>query len=460
MRRDRSKIHIVHNFGLTIFSIVILSQLYLTAPLAHAQTTTVSTVPSSITAFVGQSFDINVTVSDVSNLYGWEIRVSWDVNLLNVTSVVEGPFLKAGGSTFFYDNLNLTTGNMVVDCALLGLVPGVSGSGTLSTITFYVENAGQGPLNLYNVTLVDPYDNEISAAVTGSYGYFNFAQDLAITGIGISPTVCLPGTIVNINVAVVNQGTSAETFNTTVFAGAVIIGFNFNYTLSSNSSTTIPFSWNTAGLGFGDYTISASVSIVPGEVNTVNNNMIASNAVTLLYDGHDVAVTSMNSPKTVVGQGWCAWITSTVQDFGVYSETFNTTIYVNATVIRIQTLSLQSGASATLTSLWNTTGFAMGIYQLMCVAQQVPGQTDTSNNTLTGGFLTVSLKGDISGTVPFVPDGIVDMRDVSAVAHCFGTHAGDSRWNANADVSGSLIGLPDGTIDMRDVAAVARYFGT
>jgi len=33
-----------------------------------------------------------------------------------------------------------------------------------------------------------------------------------------------------------------------------------------------------------------------------------------------------------------------------------------------------------------------------------------------------------------------------------------ARANANADVSGPVVGLPDGTIDMRDVSVVARYF--
>lgn len=460
MRREKPKRHLLICFGLAACFVTILLQLHTTTISTQAATTTASIIPSSISAVVGQNFDVNITITDVSNLYGWEFRLSWNANLLNLTSVTEGPFLKSSNRTFFSSNFNSTSGVMVVDCTLMGNVPGVSGTGTLSTITFHVENAGQGQLSLYGVTLVDPNNIDIPAVTTSSYGYFGVLQDLAVTRVDVSPAVVYPGSIVNINVTVQDQGSLAETFNTTVFANAEVVGFSFNSSLDGGKSTTIPLTWDTNGFARGDYTVSASVSVVPGEVNTTNNNKQADSLVTLLYNGHDTAVAKAQSSKTVVGQGYCALITATVKNYGIFTETFNTTVYANNTVVQTQTVSLQSGMSVALAFLWNTTSFAMGTYQITCFAQPVQGETNTSDNTLLAGYVTASLKGDLSSTVPYVPDGKVDMRDVSAVARPFGTHAGDSLWNANADVSGPVVGLPDGTIDMRDVATVARFFGT
>ncbi len=47
----------------------------------------------------------------------------------------------------------------------------------------------------------------------------------------------------------------------------------------------------------------------------------------------------------------------------------------------------------------------------------------------------------------------VDMKDVALAAACFGSRAGDPKWNSRADVTG------DGILDIRDLVAVARSFG-
>ena len=46
-----------------------------------------------------------------------------------------------------------------------------------------------------------------------------------------------------------------------------------------------------------------------------------------------------------------------------------------------------------------------------------------------------------------------DMKDVALAATCFGYRAGDPRWDRRADATG------DGIIDIRDLVAIARHFG-
>jgi hypothetical protein len=89
---------------------------------ASAQTgsATVAVSPPSLNANVGQNFRVNVTVANASDpygVYGWEFALNWTASLLDSVDVTEGPFLKAGGPTFFTYN-NSTGGHIIVDCTL------------------------------------------------------------------------------------------------------------------------------------------------------------------------------------------------------------------------------------------------------------------------------------------------------------------------------------------------------
>jgi hypothetical protein len=111
--------------------------------------------PQNARGTTGQVFTINVTVSNVADLYGWEFKLGWNSSLLDSVSVSEGPFLKSGGNTFFTYFPNTTDEHLVVDCTLEGQVPGVNGRGVLTTIQFRVKESGTCSLNLYDTQLLD-----------------------------------------------------------------------------------------------------------------------------------------------------------------------------------------------------------------------------------------------------------------------------------------------------------------
>ncbi len=140
------------------------------------QTTVMSIAPSSITAKVGQNFMINITIADVVDLYGWEFKLKWGGVLLDAVNVVEGLFLRIGGDTFFTYKINNTAGYMLVDCALLGNVPGVNGDGTLATVTFYVKSSGECSLDLYDTILVNSFEQIILHETEDGYGSFTTSE--------------------------------------------------------------------------------------------------------------------------------------------------------------------------------------------------------------------------------------------------------------------------------------------
>ena len=172
---------------------------------------------------------------------------------------------------------------------------------------------------------------------------------------------------------------------------------------------------------------------------------------------HDVAITAITSSKTVVGENYSCRVNVTLANLGAFTETLNVSLQCNGSVAASTTnFVLDKAASATATMIWNTTGFAFGNYTINAYASPVPGETNIANNNFTGGWVIVSLLGDITGPTGW-PDGKVDMRDISLVARNFGKTVPPGP--PNCDLTGSALGVPDGKIDMRDISLVAKNFG-
>jgi hypothetical protein len=134
--------------------------------------------------------------------------------------------------------------------------------------------------------------------------------------------------------------------------------------------------------------------------------------------------------------GWIVSITVIAENQGNFSETFSVTVYANATIIQIQTVTdLAPSNQTTLVFYWDTSGFAEGNYTIKAVADTVLGETDTADNTITDGWVVVMIPGgDFNG------DGSVDGSDFFILLQAWGTSPpSDPRADANGD------GLVDGS---------------
>jgi len=127
--------------------------------------------PSSQTVgAIGVNFTVNVSIADVSNLYGYSLDVYYNSTLMNGTQVTEGPFLNESGSNqpffeviSFTDNYNSTEGLVEIADSLVGSVPSVNGGGVLVTIEFKSLALGSSvALTLADVALSDPSGSPIS----------------------------------------------------------------------------------------------------------------------------------------------------------------------------------------------------------------------------------------------------------------------------------------------------------
>jgi hypothetical protein len=129
---------------------------------AAAQEATVSVVPASYTVpNDGLAFNVNVTIENVNDLYGYQFELFYPNDILNGTSVTQGPFLETGGQPTFFDlanftdNYNATDGLINVVCLRTNpSAPGVNGDGVLAIIIFNsTSNSGPETLHLADVLL-------------------------------------------------------------------------------------------------------------------------------------------------------------------------------------------------------------------------------------------------------------------------------------------------------------------
>jgi hypothetical protein len=168
-----------------------------------------------------------------------------------------------------------------------------------------------------------------------------------------------------------------------------------------------------------------------------------------LSEGHDVAIKHIIS-KTVVEQGYTSTVKVTAINVGSYSENFNVTLHANTTLIASQAVTVASGKPTIVAFAWNNSGFAKGNYTLSAYASPVSSETNTTDNTLVGGFVIIAMVGDITGPNSW-PDAKCDIRDVSLIAKQFGKSVPLAP--ANCDITN------DDKVDIRDIAIVARHFG-
>ena len=261
---------------------------------------TASVDPNAVSAAPGEFVTLNVTVADLTaensqplGLCGWQVNITFNPAILNVSAVAEGPFLKQAGSTWWLppvlDNEN---GFVAMGDSIFPLdesTQGVYGSGVLANVTFQVIDEGQMELNFdSDTTKLRSYDSgtgtpvPISHSTVGGAFKYPILRDVAVSGVSFSPTSVPAGGTVSIDVAVKNEGDFlAESFDVGVSYGSTPIETKSITALAHGASETVNFNWDTSGIAEGSYTITAVVATVPDETETTDNTFQSVDVVTI-----------------------------------------------------------------------------------------------------------------------------------------------------------------------------------
>jgi hypothetical protein len=132
---------------------------------------------------VKSTFTVNVTVENCLNIYAVQVDIRYDPQVLNVTGISEGTFLRSSGPTVVAvantsqnnDTPPLTAGAYFADTHVGDSGTGTSGNGTLFTVTFQVLSGGSTQLQFF------PYKPK-SGSVEGTY-FLRVNQDQTQTEI-------------------------------------------------------------------------------------------------------------------------------------------------------------------------------------------------------------------------------------------------------------------------------------
>ncbi|MDE0682739.1 MAG: leucine-rich repeat domain-containing protein, partial [Candidatus Poribacteria bacterium] len=109
---------------------------------------------------VGDTFTLDLNIENIHNLAGWQFDVAFDPTVLEAVEIGEGDFLNPEGDTTFFQegSIDNATGKITKFSSARLSKAGVSGRGTLLSVTFRAKTAGQTQLSLENFQL---------AAITG-----------------------------------------------------------------------------------------------------------------------------------------------------------------------------------------------------------------------------------------------------------------------------------------------------
>ena len=163
------------------------------------------------------------------------------------------------------------------------------------------------------------------------------------------------------------------------------------------------------------------------------------------FNLHNIGTTRFLLSKTVVGKPCSVKLNLTLQNLGMFSETFTVTILVNTNPLTQQTISLSLRQSDTVIVIWDTTNVAKGNYTLKASTAPVPDEIETSDNTLFR-WVVVTISGDING------DFIADIFDAILLSNSYNAYPGQSKWNPNADIK------EDNVVDIFDAIMLANNF--
>jgi hypothetical protein len=157
--------------NLLIIALLLISLISLIAisPLSNAQQTANLSIDPNITQLtstqVGTTVKVNLTVSNVQNLFAWSLNLTWNPQLLNLTQIQEGPFLTNLGQTIFTWNPTSSPNSrsqgylqdVVAEVLLTSAT--ANGTGVLATLSFKVLNTGESQISIDGTTLSNPSDS-------------------------------------------------------------------------------------------------------------------------------------------------------------------------------------------------------------------------------------------------------------------------------------------------------------
>jgi len=113
--------------------------------------------PPALTETKGSTFTVNVMLTGGQNVYAVPVQLNYDPNQLQVVNVSNGGFLSQDGQVVTVAHREDTaTGTMQITASRHQGAGGVSGQGSVVTLTFMAKEPGQSALTITRGGARDP----------------------------------------------------------------------------------------------------------------------------------------------------------------------------------------------------------------------------------------------------------------------------------------------------------------
>lgn len=241
----------------------------------EATTTLAASTIRDLTLIPSETFRVNVTVTNVQKLAGYQFILSFTPSILNALDAGSYPPF----NTQIVSEINNTAG--YVSLAYWTFFGDPNGTSTtdskpIAWIEFTINDYGTSTLSLSSTGLSDVVGIEISHTLVNGL-FRNVLADNAVTNVEVFPTTVNKSEPVKINATVENQGGSTEIFNVTAYYDNVPIETKAVTDLENGTSTTLQFTWDTTYITPNTYTIKVEAEILPDETDTLDNVFIYGN---------------------------------------------------------------------------------------------------------------------------------------------------------------------------------------
>jgi len=132
-----------------------------------ANGTTISAIPSASTLAIGETFTVNVTISNVQNLYALDVMLRWNASVLQVLNVDSRLGVESHPDGVLHeispnaeievieDNVSQEIGEYHVVATSVNPAPSFSGNGNIAIITFNVTSLGHSGFEFEETELAD-----------------------------------------------------------------------------------------------------------------------------------------------------------------------------------------------------------------------------------------------------------------------------------------------------------------
>lgn len=182
-------------------------------PVLSVGDTEIITSPGYAYGYVNQSLIVNITVQDVTDLLSWQVKLSFNPEIINCTEVfVPSDNIFSGHTTTFgYE----TDYGLVKAFSGSWSASGVNGSGKLCSIAFQALHPGISALSFLDEAIDETY------LLDSDNDPISFQK--------IDGAIQIDGAGFNLNIFLISSG--GTPYNITVFSNSSITNFNFNSTL-------------------------------------------------------------------------------------------------------------------------------------------------------------------------------------------------------------------------------------